>query len=183
MSLSSAGVSANSTSDVSGAGLSGRVEAWSAAGELIEIASRRVFVRRSEGPGPLVVFLHGFRSSSYDWRATLERLGKRATLAFDFLGFGLSDKPHDLRYSLFEQADIIEALIGGDERPVVVVAHDMGTSVATELMARGASRSACADPGQRDRAMAGSERRADPRRLDMMLDVTVPATGTQSRTN
>ncbi len=63
-------------------------------------------------------------------------LGKRATLAFDFLGFGLSDKPGDARYSLFEQADIVERLLADERRPVVLVAHDMGTSVATELRAR-----------------------------------------------
>ena len=59
-------------------------------------------------------------------------------LAFDFLGFGLSDKPRDHDYSLFWQADLTEELVRrhGDGRPVFIVAHDMGTSVATELMAR-----------------------------------------------
>jgi pimeloyl-ACP methyl ester carboxylesterase len=113
-----------------------RVEAWRASGSYVPIDGNRIFVRRTEGDGPLLLFLHGFPSSSYDWRAVLSVLGPRATLALDFLGFGLSDKPRDAVYSLFEQADIVTRLVGDDERPVVVVAHDMGTSVATELLAR-----------------------------------------------
>jgi pimeloyl-ACP methyl ester carboxylesterase len=82
--------------------------------------------------------LHGFPSSSYDFRELLPLAGDHAVLAFDFLGFGLSDKPRGHRYSLFEQADLASELaerhFGG--REAFLVAHDMGTSVATELMAR-----------------------------------------------
>jgi pimeloyl-ACP methyl ester carboxylesterase len=54
----------------------------------------------------------------------------------DFVGFGLSAKP-DQRYSLFEQADLVEGIarnVGLDE--VVLVSHDMGDSVAGEVLAR-----------------------------------------------
>jgi len=58
-------------------------------------------------------------------------------VALDYLGFGLSDKPRPHRYSLFEQADIVQAVIAEvAPGPVVLVAHDMGTSVTTELLAR-----------------------------------------------
>jgi pimeloyl-ACP methyl ester carboxylesterase len=58
-------------------------------------------------------------------------------LAFDFLGFGLSDKPRNHVYSLQSQADIVEALVARyTTEPLTVVAHDMGSSVATELLAR-----------------------------------------------
>jgi len=62
----------------------------------------------------------------------------RAALAFDFLGFGLSDKPRDHAYTLSWQADLAEELVSrhGEGRPVFICAHDMGTSVATELFAR-----------------------------------------------
>ena len=58
-------------------------------------------------------------------------------VAFDFLGFGLSDKPLDARYSLFEQADLAERLAKtiGVER-CLLVAHDMGDAVAAELLRR-----------------------------------------------
>ena len=59
-------------------------------------------------------------------------------LAPDFLGFGLSEKPRDHHYDLHWQADMAEELVAraGDGRPVFFCAHDMGTSVANELMAR-----------------------------------------------
>ena len=53
------------------------------------------------------------------------------------LGFGLSDKPRPHRYSLLEQADIVQDVVAdAGVGPVVLLAHDMGTSVATELLAR-----------------------------------------------
>jgi len=117
--------------------LGGRVLAWRSSGRLDEVAGRQIFVRRREGSGPLLLFLHGFPSSSYDWRDTLAALGEHATLALDFLGFGLSDKPRDASYSLLAQADIVEEILTREGRaPIMIVAHDMGTSVATELMAR-----------------------------------------------
>lgn len=113
-----------------------RVRAWREGGDLVQCGGDRIFVRRQAGPGPLRLFLHGFPSSSYDWRETLSSLGGVAVLALDFLGFGLSDKPRDVTYSLFMQTDAVERLVRDEPRPVVVAAHDMGTSVATELMAR-----------------------------------------------
>ena len=117
-------------------GLTTRVAAWAADGRYETVNGHRIFVRRTSGDGPLVVLLHGYPSSSYDWRGvlpTLEATGA-SVLAFDFLGFGLSDKPTDVVYSLKTQADIAEKLIA--DRPALLIAHDMGDSVATELMAR-----------------------------------------------
>ncbi len=119
--------------------LTGRVQSWRDAGTSEEVLGRRLFVHRREGSeDPLLLFLHGFPSSSYDWRElfALRRDG-RATLAFDFLGFGLSEKPPDHLYTLAWQADAAEELVRrAGSPPVFVVAHDMGTSVTTELMAR-----------------------------------------------
>jgi pimeloyl-ACP methyl ester carboxylesterase len=117
--------------------LTPRTEAWRRRGALQKIAGNLVFVRDFDGVGPPVLFLHGYPSSSYDWRGVIERMTGRRLTAFDFLGFGLSDKPRDIRYSLLMQADIVETVarrFAGE--PVALVAHDMGTSVATELLAR-----------------------------------------------
>jgi len=118
--------------------LTPRVESWAARGEREEFRDHGIHVTHREGEGPLLVLLHGFPSSSYDWRHVLDLEPRRAALAFDFLGFGLSDKPWDHTYGLSWQADLTEELIArhGDGRPVFVCAHDMGTSVATELLAR-----------------------------------------------
>jgi pimeloyl-ACP methyl ester carboxylesterase len=89
------------------------------------------------GARPPVLVLHGFPTSSHDWHRILDRLARRHRVVVpDLLGFGLSDKP-DQRYSLFEQADLVEAVAGDlglDE--VSLLTHDMGDSVGGELLAR-----------------------------------------------
>ena len=114
--------------------LTDRVRAWAAGGRPAWIAEHRLWVYERGGEGPLLLLLHGFPSSSYDWRHVLGARKDRAALAFDCLGFGLSDKPAGFEYTLAWQADAAERLVAG--REVFLVAHDMGTSVATELMAR-----------------------------------------------
>jgi pimeloyl-ACP methyl ester carboxylesterase len=117
--------------------LTEQVRRWRDAGTFEEVAGRRLYVQRRDGEGPLLLLLHGFPSSSYDWRELLALRPARAALAFDCLGFGLSDKPSDHAYTLAWQADAAEELVRRAGSPAVfLVAHDMGTSVATELMAR-----------------------------------------------
>ncbi len=132
--------------------LTERVERWRREGATEEVLGRRLFVRRRGGSeAPLLLYLHGFPSSSYDWRPLLEaRHGEEASIAFDFLGFGLSEKPADHVYTLAWQADAVEEIIRrAGSPPVFLVAHDMGTSVATELMARDLS-------GELDIQLAGA---------------------------
>src|SRR3954454_21856477 len=111
-----------------------RVAAWRERGSDAEFRGRRIHVFRRDGDGPLLVLLHGFPSSSYDWRELLERETDHAVLAPDFLGFGLSEKPRDHDYTLHWQADMVEELVRREDgrRPVFFCAHDMGTSVANE---------------------------------------------------
>lgn len=113
------------------------MQAWQAAGATIDVNGRSLFLRAAEGSGPQLLFLHGYPSSSYDWRLALELLPGRRAACFDFLGFGLSEKPREHVYSLLDQADLVEGVVArlGVEE-IVLVAHDMGTSVATELLAR-----------------------------------------------
>jgi pimeloyl-ACP methyl ester carboxylesterase len=118
--------------------LTDRVESWRWHGVEAEFRGHKLHTMHSGGAEPLLLFLHGFPSSSYDWKPLLELISGRAILAFDFLGFGLSDKPRDHDYSLLWQADAAEELVrrNAPDHPVFIVAHDMGTSVANELMAR-----------------------------------------------
>jgi pimeloyl-ACP methyl ester carboxylesterase len=118
--------------------LTARVEAWRERGSEDEFRGRRIHVFHRDGRDPLLLFLHGFPSSSYDWRLLLRDEPEHAAIAPDFLGFGLSEKPRDHVYTLHWQADLAEELVRrhGRGRRVVLVAHDMGTSVANELMAR-----------------------------------------------
>ena len=119
-------------------GLPVAVESWRDAGRFLDVDGRRIFVTTAGDRGPHVMILHGFPASSYDWRTVIPHLaGKAQVVAFDFLGYGLSDKPADPRVTLFDQADLAEDVAEalGIER-CTLVAHDMGDTVAAELMAR-----------------------------------------------
>ena len=110
---------------------------WQDGGAWFSTPAGRVFTRSAPGDGPTILLLHGYPSSSYDYRNVVRHLKGRAWLTLDFLGFGLSDKPRPHLYSLLEQADIVQAVVAeSTSGPVVLVAHDMGTSVTTELLAR-----------------------------------------------
>lgn len=117
--------------------LTERAEEWRARGALEEFRGHRIHVFRQPGEGIPLVLLHGFPTSSFDFRELITLFPEREILAFDFLGFGLSDKPRDHNYTLSWQADLVEHLVAGiGGGPVAVCAHDLGTSVGTELMAR-----------------------------------------------
>lgn len=117
--------------------LPAEVQSWADGGRLLSTTAGSVFVRSARGDGPTLLLLHGFPSSSFDYREVVTALAGRPWVTLDFLGFGLSDKPRPHTYSLLEQADLVQEVLARTVTgPVSMVAHDMGTSVATELLAR-----------------------------------------------
>ncbi|WP_110948140.1 alpha/beta fold hydrolase [Pseudomonas bohemica] len=91
------------------------------------------------GQGDPLLLIHGFPTASWDWHYLWQPLSRRyRVIACDMLGFGDSAKPRDHQYSLLEQADLQQALLEHLQvnRPVHVLAHDYGDSVAQELLAR-----------------------------------------------
>jgi pimeloyl-ACP methyl ester carboxylesterase len=110
---------------------------WRAVGQAFTWRGHRVFYRE-HGTGEPLLLLHGFPTSSWDWRHIWDELVSRyRVIAFDYVGFGFSDKPSDGPYSVFAYADQAEALLArlGVTR-VHVLAHDLGDTVAQELIAR-----------------------------------------------
>jgi pimeloyl-ACP methyl ester carboxylesterase len=87
---------------------------------------------------PPLLVLHGFPTSSIDYFGVLPALAAaRRVVLLDFPGYGLSAKP-DRAYSLFAQADVVEAVVAAHGiTGVELLSHDMGDSVAGELLARG----------------------------------------------
>src|SRR5262245_42839465 len=112
-------------------------QSWAASGRLVEVGGHRLFVVE-QGRGPVLLLVHGFPTSSYDYRPLMAALSTHfRCIAFDFPGYGLSHKPVAYSYSLFQQADALEALLDALEvTSAGVVCHDMGTSVVCELLAR-----------------------------------------------
>jgi len=92
-----------------------------------------------QGSGPeTIVLIHGFPTSSYDYHRAVDRLSEKyRVVMFDHLGFGFSDKPAELTYSMVELAEQALALWTIlDIKRAHVVSHDMGDSVLTEILAR-----------------------------------------------
>lgn len=87
---------------------------------------------------PVLVILHGYPTSTFDYHKVYSELAiKHRVVMHDHLGFGFSDKPKDIEYSLIDQADRALALWREIRlKKVTLFAHDYGTSVATEIIAR-----------------------------------------------
>jgi len=102
-------------------------------------AGRRLFcIDTGQRDRPAILLIHGFPTSSWDWHRIWPALARDYRLvAPDLLGFGFSDKPRGHRYSIHEQADLIEELV---EQSALtryhVLAHDYGDTVAQELLDR-----------------------------------------------
>ena len=87
---------------------------------------------RQTGHGPDLVCLHGIGASMIIYRRLVPWLsGDYRVTCFDFPGFGASEKPRSLTYSLDEQAKHLAAAIAalGLERPLVL-ASSMGGAIA-----------------------------------------------------
>ena len=115
---------------------------WEAQGRRVTVLGNEVFVIDTAAVHlPVIVILHGYPSSSFDYCHVIPLLKDSfRIIVHDHTGFGLSDKPEDYSYSLFEQTDV--ALKLWQELGVKhahLIAHDYGTSVATEILARKAS--------------------------------------------
>ena len=123
------------------AGVRHEVDAWAARAEEVVVGGEAVAVvdvaADRPGDAPPLLVVHGFPTSSVDFAPVLGRLAeRRRVVLLDLPGYGLSAKP-DRAYSLFGQADVVEAVAvarGLDE--VDLLTHDMGDSVGGELLAR-----------------------------------------------
>jgi pimeloyl-ACP methyl ester carboxylesterase len=124
-------------SDSSFQSFSASTKAWLNSGKHVTLDGKRIFMT-DRGTGPAILLIHGHPSSCLDWKGVCDRLEPYARLiAFDLIGWGLSDKPEAFSYSLMQQADLAETLL--DSLGITeahVVSHDLGTSVHTELLAR-----------------------------------------------
>jgi pimeloyl-ACP methyl ester carboxylesterase len=113
------------------------LERWMAAGRNFDYLGFDIFYR-TEGQGPHLLLIHGYPFNTWDWAPLWDRLTERFTvIAPDMLGMGFSEKPVAYEYTVHDHADMHEALLAhlGVES-AHVLAHDLGDSVAQELLAR-----------------------------------------------
>ena len=114
-------------------------EQWQAMGQWRVLCGRRIFtLDNGRANAPVVLLIHGYPTSSWDWEALWADMNADFRLvALDLLGMGFSDKPYPHSYPISEQADIVEALVAElGLQHFHVLAHDYGDTVAQELLAR-----------------------------------------------
>jgi haloalkane dehalogenase len=91
----------------------------------LDTPNGRVFVRDMSGDDPPIVLLHGFPDDHRIYDNLLPRLWPRRAVAFDFVGYGRSERPGSPRVSAEEHGTEIDAVL--DELGIsraVLVGHD-----------------------------------------------------------
>lgn len=113
------------------------VSEWCREGTRLSYQGHEVFVRVA-GAGPALLLIHGYPTASYDWHRVWAALSQRYTVvAVDMLGLGLSAKPADLDYRISGHADLHDWVMRTLGFPrFSLMAHDLGVSVAQEMLAR-----------------------------------------------
>ena len=113
-------------------------ENWKDRGTFYTISNKKIFVIDEGDFAGTIVILHGYPTSSYDYCRILPELTKHFRVVIhDHVGFGFSDKPDSLTYSLIDQADIaLQLWMKMGLKEVSILAHDYGTSVAKEILSR-----------------------------------------------
>jgi pimeloyl-ACP methyl ester carboxylesterase len=130
--------------DISITSLDPLLQSWEQLGEYHDVFGYRIFGIQSNfsDSNTTYVIIHGYPSSNFEYSYeaidTFLKNGYNYVL-HDHLGFGFSDKPQtDFGYSVQDHADITlqywhNINLSGD---CVLVSHDMGDSVLTEILTR-----------------------------------------------
>jgi haloalkane dehalogenase len=95
-----------------------------------------IYARDYEGAGPAFVLMHGFPDNLHIYDDLIPYLvaAGRRVVAFDFLGFGASDKPLGAEYSFKQQlGDLLSVVEALTLDKIVPVAHDSSGPAAVNL--------------------------------------------------
>jgi pimeloyl-ACP methyl ester carboxylesterase len=117
--------------------MDGMVEKWKAKGQYLSFQNKSIFYMQ-EGKGEHLLLIHGYPYNSFEWKDTMAELAETYTVTiFDLLGMGFSDKPANHKYSFEEYSEIVNALlITLNINSTHILSHDLGVSVAQELLVR-----------------------------------------------
>ena len=111
---------------------------WKESGKYFDCDGLPVFYHLTEKSDEVLLCLHGFPTSSFDYHKIWNDLAKEfAVLSFDMIGYGFSAKPLDFGYTTFDQVDTLVALLENLQiKRVHILAHDYGNTITQELLAR-----------------------------------------------
>jgi pimeloyl-ACP methyl ester carboxylesterase len=110
---------------------------WKNKGQYLNYQGHKIFYFQ-DGAGDNLLILHGYPYSSFEWKDCIAVLSKRFKITvLDLLGMGFSDKPQNHHYHYEEHCDIINGLLEKlNISQTHLLTHDLGVSVAQELLAR-----------------------------------------------
>lgn len=112
-------------------------EKWGQCGKYFEWRDHHVFYQRG-GNGEVLLTIHGFPTCGWDWAWVSKALVSQFHMVVpDLLDYGRTLNSLKQVCTIGDQADMLEALMahrGIDE--VHILAHDVGDTVAQELIAR-----------------------------------------------
>lgn len=119
--------------------LSPALQSWYNQGEMRTLNDQSIFTIDDGSKNlPVLVLVHGFPTSSWDFQQMWSTLGKQYRLiTMDMLGFGFSDKPNLRNYTIHKQVDLFIQLL--HELGITkydMLTHDYGVSVSQEMLAR-----------------------------------------------
>jgi pimeloyl-ACP methyl ester carboxylesterase len=92
----------------------------------VERHPHRIYARDYPGEEPAIILMHGFPDNLHLYDRLIPHLAPpRRVIAFDFLGWGASDKPPDYPYTASNQVGDLDAVIAHLRlQHVILVAHD-----------------------------------------------------------
>ena len=113
------------------------IENWKSAGKYFVFNNNNIFYNQV-GNGENLLIIHGYPFNTFEWKDTINELSKTFKITyFDLLGMGFSDKPKNHKYSFEEYCEIANALLTKlNIEETHIFSHDLGVSVAQELIAR-----------------------------------------------
>lgn len=111
---------------------------WEKKGDLIPIFDKEIFTIDVGNHRNCLLILHGYLTSSYDYHKVLPELSKHyRVVLLDFIGFGFSEKLDKQYCTIIDQTDYVLELCRLLElENITIFAHDYGTEVAQEIIAR-----------------------------------------------
>jgi len=89
-----------------------------------------------------ILFIHGLGSSADRWLDIPDAISMYYhTIAVDLIGFGASDKPKDVNYTIEQFSEFILEFIekiglSGDDRKITLVGHSLGGYIAVDFAIR-----------------------------------------------
>jgi haloalkane dehalogenase len=114
-------------------------EAYPFGSHMLEVVRGQRMHYVDEGSGPVLLFVHGTPTWSYEWRHLIRALSARyRCVAPDLLGMGLSDRPREFAYTPEAHSEALAAFVNKlGLTPFTLIVHDFGGPIGLPLALQG----------------------------------------------